>query len=114
MLPFDLSSEAAKPQGTNGLRRYLYQQSPEDLAKIAQTVSTDVQQMVSMNVQGLLGGLPSEHFGVEITTNRDNLAGLLASAMMTGYFLRRVEQRMELERQFAPSVPVETEEDPTT
>jgi hypothetical protein len=26
-----------------------------------------------------------------------NLAGLLASAMMTGYFLRQMEQRMELE-----------------
>jgi hypothetical protein len=34
---------------------------------------------------------------VQIVTDRDNLAGLLASAMMTGYFLRKMEQRMELE-----------------
>jgi hypothetical protein len=34
---------------------------------------------------------------VKIQTSRDNLAGLLASAMMTGYFLRQMEQRMELE-----------------
>jgi hypothetical protein len=34
---------------------------------------------------------------VQVTTDRENLAGLLASAMMTGYFLRQMEQRMELE-----------------
>jgi hypothetical protein len=44
-----------------------------------------------------VGVLPSETFNVQITTDRENLAGLLASAMMTGYFLRRMEQRMELE-----------------
>jgi hypothetical protein len=41
--------------------------------------------------------LPGEQFDVKIQTSRDNLAGLLASAMMTGYFLRQMEQRMELE-----------------
>ena len=87
----------------NRLRHYLFQQSPEDLAKIAQSVSPEVQQMIAMNVQGLLGGLPSEKFEVQVTTHRDSLGGLLASAMMTGYFLRQVELRMELERQFAPS-----------
>ena len=49
-------------------------------------------------MQGLLGMLPGEQFEVKIQTNRDNMAGLLASAMMTGYFLRQMEQRMELER----------------
>ena len=34
---------------------------------------------------------------MRIQTSRENLAGLLASAMMTGYFLRQMEQRMELE-----------------
>jgi hypothetical protein len=41
--------------------------------------------------------LPGEHFEVKVTANRDNLANLLASAMMTGYFLRQMEQRKELE-----------------
>jgi hypothetical protein len=41
--------------------------------------------------------LPGESFNVQVTTDRDNLAGLLASAMMTGYFLRQMEQRMQLE-----------------
>jgi Protein of unknown function (DUF760) len=41
--------------------------------------------------------LPGEQFEVKIQASRDSLAGLLASAMMTGYFLRQMEQRMELE-----------------
>ena len=36
-------------------------------------------------------------FDVEITTNRENLGRLLASAMMSGYFLRGAEQRMTFE-----------------
>ena len=41
--------------------------------------------------------LPGEQFEVKVTANRDNLANMLASAMMTGYFLRQMEQRKELE-----------------
>jgi Protein of unknown function (DUF760) len=50
------------------------------------------------NLVGLLGGLPSEQFDVTITTSRENLGRLLASAMMSGYFLRSAEQRMQFER----------------
>jgi len=104
MIPFDPAFfEQDQHPAPNGLRRYLYQQAPEDLAKIAQTVSPEVQQIIAMNVQGLLGGLPSEQFNVQISTQRESLGGLLASAMMTGYFLRQVEQRMELERLVLPS-----------
>jgi hypothetical protein len=39
---------------------------------------------------------------VKVTASRDHLAGLLASAMMTGYFLRQMEQRMELESTLFP------------
>ena len=53
--------------------------------------------MLFRSVQGLLGMLPDEQFEVRIQTSRENLAGLMASAMMTGYFLRQMEQRMELE-----------------
>ena len=41
--------------------------------------------------------LPGEQFEVKVTSSRDNFASLLASAMMTGYFLRQMEQRKELE-----------------
>jgi 23S rRNA G2069 N7-methylase RlmK/C1962 C5-methylase RlmI len=42
--------------------------------------------------------LPSDQFDVKITSSKDNIANLLSSAMMTGYFLRQMEQRKELEQ----------------
>lgn len=81
----------------NQLLKYLQHQSPDVLARIAQSASPEIKQIISQNVQGLVGMLPSENFNVQITTDRENLAGLLASAMMTGYFLRQMEQRMQLE-----------------
>ena len=45
--------------------------------------------------------LPSGDFNVKVTTDRENLANLLASAMMTGYFLSQVEKRMDLEESFS-------------
>ncbi|MFW6359312.1 MAG: DUF760 domain-containing protein [Chroococcales cyanobacterium] len=82
---------------TNPLMEYLQKQNPELLAKVAQSASPAIKEIISQNVQGLVGVLPSEHFDVQITTDRENLANLLGSAMMTGYFLRQMEQRMELE-----------------
>lgn len=81
----------------NALLTYLQNQNPDILAAVAQSASPEIKEIISRNVQGLVGVLPSEHFDVHITTNRENLAGLLASAMMTGYFLRQMEQRMHLE-----------------
>jgi hypothetical protein len=88
----------------NFLLKYLQNQSPEVLARVAKSVSPEIKQIISHNVQGLVGVLPSESFNVQVTTDRENLAGLLASAMMTGYFLRQMEQRMELEVGFSDSV----------
>ena len=95
--PEFLTSES-DPSSGHGLIRYLQDQSPDVLQRVARSASPDIQEIIRHNVQGLLGMLPGEQFEVKIQTNRDNLAGLLASAMMTGYFLRQMEQRMELER----------------
>ncbi len=81
----------------NALIQYLQEQSPDVLQRVARSASSEIQDIIRHNVQGLLGMLPGEHFEVKVQTNRDSLAGLLASAMMTGYFLRQMEQRMELE-----------------
>ncbi len=85
----------------NPLLKYLQHQPPEVLARVAKSASPEIKQIISQNVQGLVGMLPSENFDVQITTNRENLAGLLASAMMTGYFLHQMEQRMKLEETLA-------------
>jgi len=91
------SSASSDEQPDNSLLEYLQQQNPDVLAEIARSISPDAKQIVSQNVQGLVGMLPSEHFQVQVTTDQDNLSNMLASAMMTGYFLRQMEQRMELE-----------------
>ncbi|QEY31451.1 DUF760 domain-containing protein [Synechococcus sp. RSCCF101] len=85
------------PNSRNALIQYLQGQSPDVLQRVARSASGDIQDIIRHNVQGLLGMLPGEQFEVKIQTSRDHLAGLLASAMMTGYFLRQMEQRMEME-----------------
>jgi hypothetical protein len=81
----------------NLLIDYLKKQSPEILATVAQSASPEAQQIISQNIQNLTGVLPSQHFNVNITTNRENLAGLIGSAMMTGYFIHQMETRMKLD-----------------
>lgn len=82
----------------NSLMQYVHSMSPETIAHLSNPASPEVQHMMEHNIIALLGGLPSQHFDVEITTNRENLGRLLASAMMSGYFLRGAEQRMAFER----------------
>lgn len=91
-----LNSDSEEAQD-NLLLDYLQKQPPEVLARVAKAAGPNIKQIISQNVQGLVGVMPSEAFNVQITTDRENMAGLLASAMMTGYFLRQMEQRMELE-----------------
>ena len=81
----------------NALIEYLQEQSPDVLQRVAKSASTDIQDIIRHNVQGLLGMLPGEQFEVKVTSSRDQFGNLLASAMMTGYFLRQMEQRKELE-----------------
>lgn len=97
---------------TNQLLKYLQHQPPEVLTRVAQSASGEIKQIIAQNVQGLIGVLPADGFSVQVTTDRENLAGLLASAMMTGYFLRQMEQRMELEHRVAgPLFGTDTDSD---
>jgi hypothetical protein len=81
-----------------GLWQYVQSLNPETIAQLSRPDSNEVFQVMERNIIGLLGNLPSEHFGVTISTNRENLGRLLASAMMSGYFLRNAEQRMNFEQ----------------
>ncbi len=85
------------PETGNLLWQYVKSLSPETVTQLSQPNSSDVFQVMESNIVGLLGNLPSEHFGVTISTSRENLGRLLASAMMSGYFLRNAEQRMNFE-----------------
>ena len=100
---FDFLNSESQEQNYNTLMQYLRQQHPEVLAQIAQSASPEVKQIISQNVQGLVGMLPAGDFNVKITTERENLAHLLASAMMTGYFLCQMEKRRDLEERLGDS-----------
>ncbi len=83
---------------SNLLWQYVQSMSPETIARLSKPMSTEVFQVMERNIVGLLGNLPSEHFGVTVNTSRENLGRLLASAMISGYFLRNAEQRMVFEK----------------
>ncbi len=82
---------------SNSLWQYVQSLEPETMARLSRPASDDVLQLMEGHVLSILGGLPSEHFDVTVTTSRENLGRLLASAMVSGYFLRGAEQRMALE-----------------
>lgn len=100
-----MNNELNRSQGFFGnenesetLWKYVQSLSPETIAQLSKPDSSEVFQVMERNIIGLLGNLPSEHFGVSINTSRDHLGRLLASAMMSGYFLRNAEQRLTFEK----------------
>ena len=82
----------------NSLWNYLQSMSPDTIAQLSKPGSPEVFQVMEQNIVGLLGGLPADQFNVAVTTNRESLGRLLASAMMSGYFLKSAEQRMSFEQ----------------
>jgi len=87
-------------ESENNFLQYIQSLTPETITQLSQPQSTEVFQVMERNIIGMLGSLPPEHFGVMVSTSRENLGRLLASAMMSGYFLRNAEQRMTFEKTF--------------
>jgi hypothetical protein len=92
-------------EGGNSLLQYVQSMSPETVAQLSRPVSSDAMQAMESNIVGLLGGLPSQHFDVSVTTSREHLGRLLASAMMSGYFLKGAEQRLAFEESLMSASP---------
>lgn len=84
----------------NPLWQYLKRQGPQNAQTLTQQVSKDALEILSHHIRGMLGTLPSEQFGVQVVTSRENLAQLLTGAMMSGYHLRTQEQKLQLEHAF--------------
>lgn len=108
----------------NRLQRYVQAQSMQDMAKLAAEISPEAKQMIGMNVQALLGYLPASEFNTTIMCNKESLQNLLASAMLTGYFMHAMEYRMVMDEIFetgqsrrhaeppsAPESPLKSPED---
>ncbi|QLE54817.1 DUF760 domain-containing protein [Nostoc sp. TCL26-01] len=99
--PEYLSREAIND---HGLWEYMQSMSPQTVTQLSQPTSPEVLQLIQRAVVATLGNLPRDRFNTTITTSREELGKLLGSAMVDGYFLRNVEQRLELERSFSPQV----------
>jgi hypothetical protein len=82
----------------NDFLEYVQSLSPDIISQLSKPQSQEVFQVMERNIIGLLGNLPSQEFGIMVNTSRENLGRLLASAMMSGYFLRNAEQRMDFEK----------------
>ena len=108
----DLSSQSPEffrnsTKEKNLLWQYVQALDSDQSSRLSQPTREAVQ-IMERNIMGLLGGLPDDHFDVSITTNREQLGRLLASAMVSGYFLHNAEQRMGFEKQWTAT---ETEEE---
>ncbi|MEM9213430.1 MAG: DUF760 domain-containing protein [Cyanobacteria bacterium P01_F01_bin.150] len=82
----------------DSLWQYVKQMSPETVSRLSKPMSSEVFQVMERNIIGMLGQLPPDQFNFNISTSRENLGQLLASAMMSGYFLRNAEQRMQFDK----------------
>ena len=95
----------SESESSNLLWQYVRSMSSQDVAQLSKPSSNEVFQVMERTIVGMLGSLPPEHFGVTVTMKREHLSRLLAAAIINGYFLHNVEQRMALEKslQSAPS-----------
>ena len=98
----DFSQNSESGSQNDNLWQYVKSMNPDIVSQLSQP-DVEVAQVMERNLRGLLGSLPPEHFGVAITTSREQLGSLLASAMVSGYFLNNAKQRMELEKSLIAS-----------
>ncbi|MCU0534473.1 MAG: DUF760 domain-containing protein [Hydrococcus sp. Prado102] len=80
----------------NGLLHYIQSLSPETIAQMSQP-KPEVARIIERDLRQMLGILPAEHFDIDITTSREELAHILTEAMLRGYFLYNAQQRMAIE-----------------
>jgi hypothetical protein len=100
----------SEKERSNLLWQYVQSLHPEIVAQLSKP-PLEVVQVMERNLVSMLGHLPHEHFGVTITTSREQLGRLLSSAMMSGYFLHNAEQRMVFEKSWQGAAEATEKED---
>ena len=87
----------SQQQDIQALGNYVQSLDPEIIKRLSQPTPAAAAAMQQSLAQ-MLGNLPNPHFKVTLATSRESLGQLLASAMMSGYFLRQAEERMAIAR----------------
>lgn len=93
-------TDFSAPDDHNQLWQYVQSLNPEMVAQLSKPNSPEVLKLIQQAIVTILGNLPHDKYDTMITTRRDELGRLLGSAMIDGYFLRNVEQRLEMEKSF--------------
>ncbi|MFW6296762.1 MAG: DUF760 domain-containing protein [Halothece sp.] len=94
-----LPESFAKSLKDNILANYIESLTPETVAKLHKP-TPEVAKTMDRQLRELVGNLPSENFEMEIETDKEDLARLMASSMLFGYFLHSAQERMALEKVF--------------
>lgn len=109
-IPFNPDDESGSTEHRpNRLQKYIHTQSVQDMSRLASEISPDVRQLIGANVQALLGYLPASEFNTTVVASKENLQNLLASAMLTGFFMHSMETRMQMESLFESDKPAAAE-----
>lgn len=95
-------SSSAPLTDSNALWEYIQTLSPDIVTQLSQPVPTVVQAMENHLVD-LLGILPAQEFDVTISTSRERLEQMVASAIIYGYFLNKAHKKMSFETSWALS-----------
>lgn len=97
-VPFNSDDESGSADvRSNRLQKYIHAQTGQDMSRLASEISPEVRQIIASNVQALLGYLPNNDFNTTVVASKENLQNLLASAMLTGYFMHAMEMRMQMD-----------------
>lgn len=82
----------------NQFWQYIQSLHPETVTQLSRPNSSDILKLIQRSIVATLGNLPHDRHNTMISTSRDELGKLLGAAMVDGYFLRNVEQRLEMEK----------------
>ncbi|HEY9843663.1 MAG TPA: DUF760 domain-containing protein [Candidatus Obscuribacterales bacterium] len=116
-IPFNSDDDSGTTEArSNRLQKYIHGQSVQDMSRLATEISPDVRQLIGANVQALLGYLPASEFSTTVMASKESLQNLLASAMLTGFFMHAMETRMQMDALFEgkPHAPAPELQHPET
>lgn len=102
---FQATTNFLSDNGPGSLTSYLQAMQPEVVAQLSKPQSQEVIKVMEQNISGMLGNLPSDTFNIMVSTSKENLGRLLASAMVGGYFIRNAELRYAFEKSLPASSP---------